>query len=176
MAALSTALVAVSTAVAIGGSVMSYQASQEAQDAQRVQDTIRQDAMKNDAKRKRRELMRQSAAARAQALTTATNQGAAAPGGSALPGAYGQITGMERRDVNAVNTAETQGNQMFALNRRVDSAYRDAALGSTVSSIGGGIQSLGGALQATSRTFGSVGAAPTQRPITINENGQTYQW
>jgi hypothetical protein len=176
MAALSTALVAVGTAAAIGGSVMQYQATQEAQDAQKVQNTIRQDAMRNDANRRRREIMRQSALARATTISTATNQGAAAPGGSAVPGAYGQITGMELRDLNAANTAETQGNQMFALNNQVDSAYRGAALGGTMSSIGGGISSLGGSLQATGRTFNSVGQAPQQRPITINENGNSYSW
>lgn len=175
MAALSTALVAVGVAASIGGSVMQYQAQQEAQDAQNVQNTIRQDAMRNDANRRRREIVRQAALARATTLATATNQGAAAPGGSAVPGSYGQITGMELRDLNAVNTSETQGNQMFALNRQVDSAYRGAALGGTVAGIGGSIQSLGGAIQATGRTFNSVGQAP-QRPITINENGQSYQW
>lgn len=177
MAALSTALLAIGTAVGVGGAVMQYGAQQDAQKAQRSQDLIRQDAMRNDAQRRRREIMRQAALARATALSTATAQGAANPGASALPGAYGQIQGQGTRDVNAVNIAEAQGNQMFALNRQVDSAYRSAALGGTVSSIGGGISSLGGALQSTGSTFGSVGAVTDPKKITVtNDAGTSYLW
>ena len=177
MAALTTALLAIGTAVSVGGAYVQQQGQEKAIEAQESQDKVRQQQMEFDAARRRREIMRQSTLARATALATTTNQGAANPGGSGLPGAQAQQSNWGYSGVQGVNVAESQGNSMFAYQAQANAGYRQAAMGGTIGSIGGGLSSLGGALQATGKTFNQVGpTATSQSPLTITDQGAPYQW
>jgi hypothetical protein len=158
MPAISTAIAVASLAVGIGGAAVAYsgmqqqkeaqqkqaEAQQQALDFQQQAESKREQAMKLDAERRQREIVRQGVAARSMALATATTQGAAANGSSALGGAYGQISG--RTGVNAlgINQQSEIGSSMFALNRGVLGAYRDAASAGSSAAAGAGLVSLGG--------------------------------
>lgn len=118
----------------------------------------RQQQLNLDAMRRRREVFRQSYAARAMSLSVATNQGASQEGSSALGGAYGQISG--RTNVNDLGIRQNQeiGNSIFTSNQGVFSAYRDSASAATQTAFGTGLTSLGGALMTNAGAIGRVGA------------------
>lgn len=177
MAALTTALLAIGTAVSVGGAFVQQQGQEKAIKAQESQDKIRQQQMEFDAARRRREIMRQTTLARATALSTTTNQGAANPGGSGLPGAQAQQSNWGYSGVQGVNVAESQGNAMFARQADANAGYRTAAMGGTIGSIGGGISSLGGAIQSSSSTFNQVGGSTyQQKPIDFSSVGGPSSW
>lgn len=176
-AGTATALSVAGTVASVAGAGVSYIGQTQQLKEQQKQEEVRNDAMKLDADRKRREIMRASARARAEALTVGTAQGAAAPGGSAIPGAYGQIAGGVNNNLSNVNVAEEQGQAMFESNSRITSASRIAAAGGAASSIGAGLFSLGGALGKSASTLSAVGGnATTQRPINLTAFGGPASW
>lgn len=117
----------------------------------------RQQQLNLDAMRRRREVVRQSLAARALALSTATAQGAGASGTSAIGGAYGQIQGRQGVNDNGIRQNQEIGNEIFGLNRGVLSAYRTVAAGQSMSQLGAGLTSFGGAILNNAGTIGKVG-------------------
>lgn len=173
---LSTALIAIGTAAAVGGAVVGYQGQQQAIDAQEKQDAVRADAAKLEADRRKRAILRQNAQARAASLSQATVQGASGAGGSGLPGAQGQITNSAAENMQGVNISQQQSQAMFGLQQDVNAGYRTAALGGTITSIGQGVSNLGGALNKLPSQGSSGAYTGPQRPITINEPWGTYQW
>lgn len=139
-------------ALAIGGAglAMNYSGQQSAKAAQekslqlqQQEDQQRQQAMNLDSTRRKREMIRQSIAARSQALSAATNQGAAQ--GSGLPGGYGGISGRTGVNELGVNQNEEIGNNIFGLKRGITSANMDLAEAQSTSALGAGMTSLGGA-------------------------------
>lgn len=129
------------------GSVLGASKSASAQnqitEGQQQAEAIRFKAMKLDADRRRREIIRQSIIARSQALASGTSQGMAK--GSALQGAYGQIRGMADWNIQGINQAEKTGEDLFATNQRILSARKDQASASSISAFGTGLSSIGGA-------------------------------
>lgn len=76
----------------------------------------RYNAMILAANRQQLEIVRQGQRARAMALTTATAQGAAKQGASALGGGYGQISGQTNQNLLGVTQNLGIGANIFALN------------------------------------------------------------
>lgn len=129
---------------------------QQAIDLQKQEDVVRNQQMTLDATRRRREVVRQQIASRATAESVATNQGAEYS--SALPGAYGGISGRSGENMLGVNQAEQAGNKMFGLNSQISDAYRSAAGANSQASFFQGLGSLGGMLLNNATTIGKVGS------------------
>lgn len=154
--------VGIGSAVSAGGAYMNYQGQRKQAAAQEqaiaLQQQIeeqRQKQLNLDATRRKREIIRQSIAARAQALATVAAQNAQS--GTALPSAYAGISG--RSNVNLLGVEQNQeiGNSMFGLNRGLLGAYREGAAGQSMSATGQGLTSLGGMILSNATTIGRVG-------------------
>lgn len=137
MAALTSILIGVGLAASAAGTVMNAQAQQKQAKAQQKAENARQRAMNLDAQRRRRQVVREMQQARALALASANQQGAAAPGSSALGGAYGQISGQAGTNILGINQNQELGNQVFAANREAGQAATQGAFGGAIESIGG---------------------------------------
>jgi hypothetical protein len=164
MAAFSTAIAAVGLGVAAAGAYTQYQgaqasakSSQEAIAVQQRQEALRRRQMNLEAMRRQREVVRQGLQARSMALATTTAQGASGAGGSALPGAYGQISGRTNTNSVGINTAQQAGNEMFGLNTQLLGAYRGSAAAASTTAIGAGLSSMGNALMSNAVPIGRVG-------------------
>lgn len=164
MAVLSTMIAAAGLAVAGVGTAISYNsakqqaaANQQAIAAQQRVEQQRQLQMNLDASRRKREIIRQSVAARSQTLAVTTAQGAAGAGGSSLAGAYGSIAG--RTGVNWLGVDQNQqiGNSIFAAHQDQFNAYSRAAAAGSGIALGQGLSSLGGAIVNNAGIFGKVG-------------------
>lgn len=150
-------LTAIGTATAVGGAVANSYAQKQALAAQQQAEDQRKKAMELDADRRRRQEIRAAIAARAQSLSTATNQGASAEGASALPGAYGGISGQSNTNILGINQNQQIGESIFAANAAANSAYRSAATAQSWTSAGNGLSSLGGAMMTNGDTINKVG-------------------
>lgn len=142
IAAIGLALSAVGTTVAVKGSLDAADASEKAEE-------LRKKQMDLDAMRRRREIVRKNIIARAQALSTATAQGAGETGSSALPGGYGQISGESGRASLAVSQNQEIGQGIF-------NANADASQAEGTASIGGGIFSIGNTMYGGSDKLGRL--------------------
>jgi len=145
--------------ISIVGTIMQMQAAQKAAAAQKKAlmaqqqaEASREQAMRLDAQRKKREQIRQAILARSQALSTGTQQGAQY--GTALPGAYGQIGSNAASNFGAISSQQSIGAEIFASNRTALQARKEEADAGAMSALGGGISSLGGAV---GRGLGSIG-------------------
>jgi len=108
------------------------------------QDAVRRQAMELSAQRQEMQNLRQSQRARSMALSTATNQGGQY--GSALGGAYGQISGGSGVNQLGITQALQSGEQMFALNAQIDQQKMAIADAKTQQAEGAGISSFGKSL------------------------------
>lgn len=93
---------------------------------QQQQDDIRRASATTDATRRIREIVRQGILAKSQSLSTATNQGVSATGGSAVKGAYGSIQGQTDVSATGVTQALQAGNSIYDLNKSISSTYLNA--------------------------------------------------
>ena len=157
-AGLGVALSAIGTVAGVAGSLASASAQKKALAAQERAEALRQRQLNLEAQRKQREIYRKSIEARATALSTATNQGAADPGGSAVPGAYGSIAGEAGTASLGVEQNRIIGNKIFDENRSALSAYRSSASASSLTALGSGISSLGGAFVKNLGAINRIGA------------------
>lgn len=134
IAGLAGAMSLVGTVSGVIGSFMQYSASMKAEKARERQ-------MELEARRARREQVRQAQVHSATAVAAATNQGAGAT--SALSGGIAQVRGAADRNIQAVNQDEQLSHKVFAANRQY-------AFGGMISSLGAGISNLGGAFTTNS--------------------------
>jgi hypothetical protein len=132
---------AVGTVFGVIGSLKQAKAAEKAEEA-------RQQQMKLEAMRRRRESLRQATVARATALSNATNQGAGET--SSLAGGLAQITNRAARNVQATNQDEALGNKVFEANK-------DYARASGLIAIGNGISSLGGVFDSAQNSMQRLG-------------------
>lgn len=147
MAAIAAIGVAVGAAGLIGSSKAASDANaaqQEMLALQRQQMALQKQQMELDALRRKRDIVRQSIAARSVALTTATAQGAQL--GSALPGALGTIAGRSGGNLLALNQNLALGENMFSskmnesfASSRYASAQSQLAMYQGLTSLGGGM-------------------------------------
>lgn len=93
---------------------------------QQQQDDIRRQAASLDATRRTRDMIRTGIVARGQALATATAQGAADSGSSAVAGAEGTISGRVGNNLLGVYQNQQLGNSIFDLNRSISANYINA--------------------------------------------------
>lgn len=132
---------------AVGTGVQMVAAS-KAEKAQKRAETLRENQMKLEASRTRRQQVREMLAARGAALTAAESQGAGE--GSGVAGGLAQVQNTGGSAINATNQNQAISSNIFSANRQYASAQ-------TLSSIGGGIGSLGGALVKNQSTLAKVG-------------------
>lgn len=131
------------------GSVLQYKASVKAEKA-------RQRQMELEAARQKREILRQSQVARAQAISAAYNQGA--EGASALQGGIYSVVASAGRNTVAVEQDKELSNRIFSANRQ-------AALGGLIAGLGSGLSSLGGAISSNSGTITRFGNSGVNLPF-----------
>lgn len=141
MAVAGLVLSAIGTGIGVYGQMQSNNAAKEAEAQRQKQLTL-------DSMRQRRDVVRNLLLTRAQAVSTAAQQGAT--GGSALPGAFGQIAGVAGRSTQGITQNQDIGNSIFAANRKAFDA-------STISGFGSGLTSLGGVLMNDAGTIQRVG-------------------
>ncbi len=145
----------IGTALGIAGTGFQVMGQFKAQAAAKRAEALREQQMKLDATRQRRQIIREGIVARANAVSNATNQGA--QGGSGLQGGIAQITSRANQGLVGVAQNEAIGSAMFDANA-------DIASGQTLSSIGSGLSSLGGAFVDNQQTIGKLGTYYSQRP------------
>jgi hypothetical protein len=124
---MAAAFTAIGTVLSVIGQMKQAKAAEKAEKA-------RQRQMQLEAMRKKREMIRESVRARAEAQNNAMAQGAS--GGSGLQGGYGQIQGSAGRNIVANYQDETLSNRIFSANRAYAKAGGLVALGEGVSSLG----------------------------------------
>src|SRR5258707_533246 len=118
------------TAASVFGSFLSYQGEEKANAARKAQVDL-------EAQRQTRNQIRQAQVARANAVATATTQGAGQS--SALQGGIAQVTNQGYRNIVSINQDRDLAGRVFAGNSQI-------AQGGMISSLGAGVSSLGGAV------------------------------
>lgn len=148
-------------AISAAGMLTQMDASKKAVSAQKGvlgeqqnQEGIRERAMELDARRRKREIIRQGIIARSQALSTTTNQGAAS--GSGLQGAYGQIQGQQNWTLSGIDAALNNGRDMFASNKTMLDFRKSEADAGAQMAIGSGLSSFGGKVASSAGHFDNV--------------------
>jgi hypothetical protein len=89
-------------------------------------DAIRQQAAELDATRQKRQAVRNGIVARANSLTAATNQGASAPGSTALKQSSADITASTDTNILGVNQNLEVGTQLYDINKSITQQYLNA--------------------------------------------------
>lgn len=142
--AVGVGLSAIGAVTNIAGSIFGGDANKDAIRAQQEAENARHQAMKLDADRRRRSIIRDAIIARSQALAVSNAQGASKS--SSLQSAYGQIQGTAAFGYEQVNNSERLGEQLFTANQHLLAARQREADATTMKSIGSSISSLGGAI------------------------------
>lgn len=162
MAALTTALLAGGLALSAAGTALNYsagksqaQAQEQALAGQQQAEQLRQQQMNLDAERRKREVIRQSIAARSASVTAANSSGAML--GSGLPGAIGGVSGRSGTDMLAINQNQDIGNTMFGVNQNILGAYRSAAGYGEMAALGSGLTTMGNGILRNEGTISKVG-------------------
>lgn len=122
---------------------------------QQKAEAVRKQAMELDSSRRKRAVIRDQLKSRAIALSVATNQGAEL--GSALPGAYGGISGQSGVNQLGINQSTDLGGRIFGFNAAAGENYRQAALAGGQVAQYQGLSSLGGMLLSNSSTIAQIG-------------------
>ena len=162
-------------ALGIAGVATSFFGGQDAKEAQQASiaaqqraEAARKEAMMIDADRRRRQLIREMLIARSTAVQRGANQGANASGSSALPGAFGQISGRTGFGIEGVNAGVRTGTEIFDANQQLLQARLSMADAQSTQQFGQSLTSLGGALMGNAGTidrvfsgFGSSGLGVT---------------
>jgi hypothetical protein len=161
------AIAAIGVAVGAAGLIGSNKAANDANAAQQQMLALQRQQMEEqrkqmelDALRRKRDIIRQSIAARSVALTTATAQGAQL--GTGLQGAYGVIGGREGSNLLALsqnltigrNMADLKMNESFAQSRYAN-AQSQLAFYQGLTSLGGGLLKNLDSISRVGTTFGN---------------------
>jgi len=166
MAIEAATLAAIGTAVQVAGAAGSaYYTSQASQASQRAE-RLREQQMRLEAFKRRRESMRQSIVANSMARARSVGQGVDM-GSSVLFGAYGQTQGEQGRQVSYTNESEGIGRGIFAANRDMASAQASASMFKQAGD-------LGTALTSNSDKISKVGSqlfSPTSSTVQPNPWG-----
>lgn len=164
----------------IAGGLMANSGRQQQQEGIRAQadasskaEAAREQQMNLEAERTKRDTIRRMMAARAEAVSAASNQGASF--GSGIQGGIAGITGQGNASINATERAQGLGSAIFSANRDYANAQAQTALGSgnfnlgmslfgnsvqlgkQAASAGGLVQGLNNSLFGTSSSYASNG-------------------
>lgn len=168
MPALTTAIAIAGLGLAAGGAAMQFQGASSAAHAQQQQlmlqqqeEAQRKQQMELDAMRRKREMVRQSIAARAASLTATTSQGAGGVNGSALPGAYGGIAGQTGVNIQGADQNLEIGRNMFGLKSQETLSSMAYARAQARTGFGQGLSSLGQGLIKNMEPISRVGTYMT---------------
>lgn len=148
MAAFSTLIAAAGLAAGAAGTAIQVAGSRKAQKGAERAERIREAQANIENQRSNRNIIRQTIAARATALSNATGQGA--QDSSGLAGGLAQISGQGGSAILANEQNMGLGAGMFAANRMISQ-------GNSMSSFGSGLSSLGNGLVNNSETIGRLG-------------------
>lgn len=148
------ALSAAGTAVSYDAAQKSAEASRNISSEQQNQETIREQAMNLDARRRQRNIIRQGLIAKSQALAVGTSQGAA--NSSGMQGAFAQIQGETNWGLQGVANSLNFGSQMFASNRKILDYRKDEASAGAEGALGAGLSSLGGKISGSATGLGNI--------------------
>jgi hypothetical protein len=156
--AASLATTAVGTGVQLYGASQQRSAQQRIIQAELAQERLRRQAMELDIRRRQRQAIRNAQQARALALSAATNQGAAF--GTGLFGGYGQISGVENRNLQGISQAQQLGEANFGLTSQISSGRMGVADATATMAFGSGLTSLGGSLMNSAGALGRLSQIP----------------
>lgn len=134
MASISTIIAAIGVGTGVVGTVIQYQGMKKAEEAKKK-------AADLEAKRARREQLRQVQIARAQALSQSVSSNASL--GSSVQGGMGSASSQGAYNIQGINQGQEIGAQITQGNQQ-------ANLGATIGS-------LGGAIVQSSNIFGKIG-------------------
>lgn len=154
MAAFSSIIAGIGLAAGAAGTAVQMSGQKQAQKGAERAEKLREAQMNLDNQRSKRQIIRQSVAARAAALSGATAQGAQQSSGAI--GGQQQVTSEAGQSVLAGDQNAQLGASMFSANRQISA-------GQTRSSFGSGISSLGGSLVSNSEMIGRIGNYYTGR-------------
>lgn len=134
----------------VAGAAVQYKGAQDQSEASQRGEAARKQQMEIESSRKQREIQRQAQVARSVSLARGTDQGAAFEGSSALPGAYGQITGNETQARAGVYQATDIGRSIFDANA-------DYAEAQSLSAFGSGLSKLSGSVMTNAKDISVIG-------------------
>lgn len=140
-------IAAVGVGISAAGTVAGIIGQQQAASASKRAERLREQQMNLDAARSKRETVRRTLMAQAQAQSVGTNQGAG--DSSSLSGALGEIGSVGGRNQVATNQNQAIGAGIFQANR-------DIASGESTSSFGQGLGSLGGMFVNNAQQLGRI--------------------
>jgi hypothetical protein len=164
------AIGALGAIASIGGTVVSFIGQRQAAKAQETMakrqahfskraEAAREQQMRLEASRQRRQQFRQGILARAEAVSAGVNQGAQL--GSGVAGGAAQATGTALQGQQTATAAETLGGHIFEANRGFHEAgvqgARQIAKAQSLQAMGGFISSFGGAVVNAAPTISRVG-------------------
>lgn len=164
------AIGALGAIASIGGTVVSFIGQRQAAKAQaqtakrqayfsKRAEAAREQQMRLEASRQRRQQFREGILARATALSTGVNQGA--QHGSGVAGGMAQATGTALQGQQTASAAEHLGAQVFEANRNFHTVTAQGAQqmanAQGLQALGGAISSFGGAVVQNAGSIGRVG-------------------
>lgn len=135
--ALATATIIAGIGLAIGafGAYKQYEGQKDAEKEQKKQEKLRQQQMNLDAMRRRRQVLRQMALARAQSRANAAGQGVQGGDSAVLGGQY-QAVATAAGNLQGINQSQEIGAGLFQSNSALASAQGTAALGQQIGGFG----------------------------------------
>lgn len=134
-----------------GGIATSIIGGVRASSASRRAEKLREQQLRLESTRRRREAIRQFQLQRATALSNITGATGSVLGGGSAIGGLGGLTSNLSTQLNTISQAEDIGTGIFKANA-------DYASAQGLQSIGGGMQSFGGQLFQNSQAIGRIGS------------------
>lgn len=159
------AIAAIGVGIAGYGAVSSSQASKKASKLSRQAEQVRKEQLTLDSARQRRQVARNAAQARANALAAGVASGGAIDGTSRIEGVQAGLTSQEGEQLNTIDRAEELGFSLFNINQALSTARSDVATGNA-------IQNFGVSLLGNAQTISNVGTSaynyfsPPQQNVT----------
>lgn len=150
---LATAIAGASLAVGTYSAVSSAQASKKASKASKQAEGVRREQLALDSARQRRQVSRQAAVARANAISAGVATGSGTiEGQSRTEGITSSLASQEAEQVGVIGQSEKLGFSIFNLNQQIADAKGDAATA-------GAIQSVSTSALQNSQTIANVGSS-----------------
>lgn len=134
VSALTAVTAAVGAVAGVAGTLQSGQAARDASRASREQEQIRRQQLELENIRRQRAIIRQTQAARAQAIASASTRGVS--NSDVLPGALGQIETQSGAALLAQSENTQLSRGIFDTNAAISEARADAARGQAISDFG----------------------------------------
>lgn len=142
----------------MGGMAQSQMVAEQAAASTKAENA-REQQMRLDSHRQRRQAVREGLMARSMSLTAGVSQGAQY--GSGVAAGLGQAVSGAAENVQAISSNETLGGRVFQANREY---YEASSRGQAAVSMWQGIGSIGGAISSNSGAIGRLGGQAPGAP------------